>query len=242
VKANGFEDKITIIKGKMEDITLPVDKVDIIISEWMGYFLLYESMLDTVLFARDKYLKVGGLMLPDKVSLYLAAIEDYQYKTNKFSFWDNVYGLNMDCIKKAAISEPLVDVVSSQQIISSEKKILELDLYTITPADLNFSHKYSVIIERTDTIHALVAWFDAEFTKLKEPIKLTTSPYSKETHWRQVIFYLNEEINAKAGYELHGSIAVRKSKKEHRSLDIKISYHYSDPEYTTDFIQLYKLQ
>lgn len=40
----------------MEEVTLPVDKVDIIISEWMGYFLLYESMLDSVLFARDKYL------------------------------------------------------------------------------------------------------------------------------------------------------------------------------------------
>lgn len=47
---------ITLIKGKMEEVELPVDKVDIIISEWMGYFLLYESMLDTVLVARDKYL------------------------------------------------------------------------------------------------------------------------------------------------------------------------------------------
>ena len=33
-----------------------MDKVDVIISEWMGYFLFYESMLDTVLFARDKWL------------------------------------------------------------------------------------------------------------------------------------------------------------------------------------------
>lgn len=54
VKDNGFGDTIEIIRGKMEDITLPVDYVDIIISEWMGYFLLYESMLDTVLYARDK--------------------------------------------------------------------------------------------------------------------------------------------------------------------------------------------
>ena len=30
---------ITLIKGKMEDIQLPVEKVDIIVSEWMGYFL-----------------------------------------------------------------------------------------------------------------------------------------------------------------------------------------------------------
>jgi len=29
----------------------------------MGYFLLYEAMLDTVLFARDKWLVKDGLVL-----------------------------------------------------------------------------------------------------------------------------------------------------------------------------------
>lgn len=67
--------EIKLVKGKLEDVQLPVDSFDIIISEvrlsadcnylpadtaddiqWMGYFLLYESMLDTVLLARDKYL------------------------------------------------------------------------------------------------------------------------------------------------------------------------------------------
>merc|ERR1712228_702722 len=52
VKKNGFEDKVTLIRGKIEEITLPVPKVDIIMSEWMGYCLFYESMLDSVLFAR----------------------------------------------------------------------------------------------------------------------------------------------------------------------------------------------
>ena len=35
---------------------LPIRQVDIIVSEWMGYFLFYESMLETVLVARDKWL------------------------------------------------------------------------------------------------------------------------------------------------------------------------------------------
>ena len=35
-------------------------KVDVIVSEWMGYCLFYESMLDTVIFARDKWLVRGG--------------------------------------------------------------------------------------------------------------------------------------------------------------------------------------
>jgi protein arginine N-methyltransferase 1 len=57
--------------------------VDIIISEWMGYFLLYESMLDTVLLARDKYLKPDGLIFPDKAHIYMAGIEDGEYKEEK---------------------------------------------------------------------------------------------------------------------------------------------------------------
>lgn len=47
------------------------------------YYRLYESMLDTVLDARDKFLKPGGLILPDKVTLYMAAIEDAEYKDEK---------------------------------------------------------------------------------------------------------------------------------------------------------------
>lgn len=47
---------ITIFKGKVEETELPVEQVDIIISEWMGYCLFYESMLNTVIFARDKWL------------------------------------------------------------------------------------------------------------------------------------------------------------------------------------------
>ena len=35
VKDNGLEDKITLLQGKMEEVQLPVPKVDIIISEWM---------------------------------------------------------------------------------------------------------------------------------------------------------------------------------------------------------------
>ena len=61
VALNGMGDKITLLKGKMEEVTLPFPKVDIIVSEWMGYFLLYESMLDTVLWARDRYLVLPHL-------------------------------------------------------------------------------------------------------------------------------------------------------------------------------------
>jgi len=83
VAANGMSEKITLLQGKMEEVSLPYPKVDIIISEWMGYFLLYESMLDTVLYARDKYLAPKGLIFPDKATLFVAGIEDGSYKEEK---------------------------------------------------------------------------------------------------------------------------------------------------------------
>ena len=48
-----------------------VDEVDVIISEWMGYCLFFESMLSSVLFARDKYLAKGGVVLPDRTPLFI---------------------------------------------------------------------------------------------------------------------------------------------------------------------------
>lgn len=77
---------------------MPVDKVDIIISEWMGYFLIYESMFDSVIFARDKWLAKDGLVFPDKAKMYIAAIEDESYKKKKVDFWKNVYGVDMSCM------------------------------------------------------------------------------------------------------------------------------------------------
>jgi len=97
----------------MEEVVLPVEKVDIIISEWMGYFLLYESMLDCVLFARDKYLVPGGKILPDRCSMHVAGIEDAEYKQEKLTFWDKIYGFDMSCITPSVIVEPLVDTINS---------------------------------------------------------------------------------------------------------------------------------
>ena len=47
-----------------------------IVSEWMGYFLLFEGMLDSILAARDKYLAPGGRVLPSRCSIHLAAVSD----------------------------------------------------------------------------------------------------------------------------------------------------------------------
>lgn len=239
VKKNGMEDKITILKGKMEEVVVPVEKVDIIISEWMGYFLLYESMMDCVLWARDRYLAPGGKILPDKCQIYVAGIEDSDYKKSKIDFWRSVYGFNMDVLGNAAMKEPIVDSVNADPIFSDTSKILDLDLTKMDPSEVEFSNEYCLTFEEEDTCHALLAWFDCEFSRLTRPKTLSTSPYSNYTHWKQVVFYLEKDIKMERGDKLRGSIACKKSPANFRELDIKISYHHvpADGHEGVSFVQ-----
>lgn len=57
---------IRVVKGKIEEIQLPdgIEKVDIILAEWMGYCLFYDNMIQSVIYARDKFLvSLQGLFL-----------------------------------------------------------------------------------------------------------------------------------------------------------------------------------
>eukprot|EP00192_Tetraselmis_astigmatica_P010741 CAMPEP_0117677814 /NCGR_PEP_ID=MMETSP0804-20121206/16944_1 /TAXON_ID=1074897 /ORGANISM="Tetraselmis astigmatica, Strain CCMP880" /LENGTH=346 /DNA_ID=CAMNT_0005487119 /DNA_START=504 /DNA_END=1542 /DNA_ORIENTATION=- len=223
VKANDFQDQVTIIQGKLEEILLPVDKVDIIISEWMGYFLLYESMLDTVIFARDKWLAPGGLIFPDRATMSIMAIEDGEYKSEKIEFWDNVYGFDMSCIKKLAMEEPLVDGVNNDQLVTNVCTFSELNMNSMTKEDATFTAPFSVTVMRNDYIHALVAYFDIFFDACHKSTGFSTHPASRHTHWKQTVFYLDHSIPACEGEVLSGTISTKPNAKNPRDLDIEIT-------------------
>jgi len=226
VKDNHFDHVITLIKGKVEEVELPVPKVDIIISEWMGYFLLYESMLDTVLFARDKWLVPNGLIFPDKATLVLTAIEDGEYKEDKIHFWDNVYGFDMSCIRKVAMKEPLVDVVDHNMLVTNAVPILRVDISKVQKSDLTFIAPFKLTAARDDYIHAFVAYFDIEFSKCHKPVHFSTGPRSRYTHWKQTVFYLEDVLSIRQGEVITGSLSCKPNQKNKRDLDIVINYDF----------------
>lgn len=86
-----------------------INHVDVIISEWMGYALLYESMLDSVLVARDRFLKplpenydveigrVGregkpGVMVPSQTRMLLGLCTAQEVYKERVEFWSDIYG------------------------------------------------------------------------------------------------------------------------------------------------------
>ncbi|XP_055795734.1 protein arginine N-methyltransferase 8-like [Salvelinus fontinalis] len=219
IKSNHLDSVITIFRGKVEEVELPVEKVDIIISEWMGYCLFYESMLNTVIFARDKWLKPGGLMFPDRAALYVVAIEDRQYKDFKIHWWENVYGFDMTCIRNVALKEPLVDIVDPKHVVTNSCLIKEVDIYTVKTEDLSFTSAFCLQIQRNDYIHALVTYFNIEFTKCHKKTGFSTAPDAPFTHWKQTVFYLEDYLTVKRGEEIIGSINMKPNEKNIRDLD-----------------------
>lgn len=94
VEANGLSHIVEVIQSSAEDLQLPC-QVDIIISEWMGYILLRESMLDSVIRARNRWLKPGGAMFPSHATMYFSAISWEDDRESKISEHGRVKSVNM---------------------------------------------------------------------------------------------------------------------------------------------------
>ena len=104
VKLNDEEGVIEVIHGKAEEIELENNiKVDIIISEWMGFYLFHESMLDSVILARDKHLADDGVMLPSHARILAAPTSLNTWVDTQFSSWQEVYGFNMTPMAQRAV-------------------------------------------------------------------------------------------------------------------------------------------
>jgi len=182
VKANGFENVITVIQGKVEDITLPdgITHVDIIISEWMGYALLYESMLDSVLRARDRFLRhEGGVMAPSQCQMMLGLCEGSQIYKERIEFWNDVYGFDMSTMAHGVYDDAVVDVVGPETMVSKPHVIKDLHLGAITPRQLDFSSSFNLVstAERKTKVHAFILYFDTFFTVTGDPIPPDTTAH-----------------------------------------------------------------
>jgi protein arginine N-methyltransferase 3 len=243
IKDNGFEDKITLIKGKMETVELP-EKVDIIVSEWMGYCLLYEAMLPSVLVARDRWLKPGGLMVPSHCVIHLAPFSSQDFVDEHVNFWRDVYGFDM----RAMVENAYDDVIGNCPPLSSTKApgfpFFTLDLHTIKIDELVFKKEYEFkLTSDASNLDGFVVWFDTFFIPdrnytLPENARaetwkgpgnaFTTGPGGKETHWKSGVMLIDRKRHAitplPTGSRISGYIAYDIPKTAKRSLEIQMSW------------------
>jgi hypothetical protein len=100
---------------------IPQEKVDVIDSEWIGYFLLFERMLPSVLSVRDRYLSEKGIMIPARAKICIAgASEDI-----------NNYGISIRNQELPKHATPRIIFVDKKRLITTTATLIELDLMTI---------------------------------------------------------------------------------------------------------------
>ena len=241
VLKNGFQNQITILHGKVENIKLPdgIDKVDIIVSEWMGYALVYECMLETVLVARDQWLKPqGGVMFPNSATVHLGGLSDMAIWNDKVNYWENVYEYDMMCMQKDVLQEADVTIVNPKSIFTPMIPIWDLDIQTIKPSELDLVATFKLSVQKEGQLIGFVISFDCDFNEQCEvPIVLKTGPDSVPTHWKQTLVYLKIPSKMlKVNTIIEGIIEIKRNEKNPRFLDIKF-----DLEKSKDLLQVDKL-
>ena len=115
---------------------------------------------------------------------------------------------------------------SYQLVVTNSVPILNIDLQKCTEEDLSFASTFRLRAKRRDYIHSLVAYFECAFTMVHKPLGFSTSPFSKYTHWKQTIFYLNEPISICEDEEVIGTIVCRPNPKNKRDLDISLDINF----------------
>ncbi|KAJ2793955.1 hypothetical protein H4R21_005692, partial [Coemansia helicoidea] len=85
-------DRITAVNAKIEEPRLVAElpRVDAIVSEPIGVLLVHERMIESFIYARDKFLRPGGAMLPSSGTIHLAPLSDaelWNETITKARFW-----------------------------------------------------------------------------------------------------------------------------------------------------------
>mmetsp|Transcript_20474 Transcript_20474/g.82871 ORF Transcript_20474/g.82871 Transcript_20474/m.82871 type:complete len:289 (-) Transcript_20474:2660-3526(-) len=209
---------------KVEDLELD-EKVDVIVSEWMGFYLLHESMLDSVVLSRDKFLKPGGIMVPSQAKIFLSLVSVPNLYHERVSFWDNVCGYDMSSLKSMAIMKligsPTCDVVKPENLISDVAEYAAFDLTTVTSSELaHLERKIVFTVARDSSFHGICCFFDVGMGN-GDP--LSTSPHAPATHWKQSLFMLGGEYQVKASEKVEATVEMRRAADNPRQYAIAVS-------------------
>lgn len=187
-RTNSLDDRITYFRGRAEELELP-EQVDLIVSEWMGFFALAECMFASVLDARDKHLKPGGRMMPSHVRLVLAAIDDDAMHDDRgIGLWEKpVYGFDFRPMIEREVKDLITCAVDlrAESFLGPEATLVEIDCGTATTEDFFFEESVELKIDRDGTFHGVGGWFEVD---LAPGVVLTCTPREKSTHWRQSFF------------------------------------------------------
>eukprot|EP00897_Mesotaenium_endlicherianum_P007065 jgi/Mesen1/6387/ME000329S05556 len=252
VVSNNVGNIVEVIQGSVEDTDLP-EKVDVIISEWMGYFLVRESMFDSVIAARDRWLKPDGIMYPSHARMWLAPMRsnlneqkrhDFENSVRDWSAFeqDTKYHFQVDMSvltdayeteqRKFFLQTSMWDNLFPHQIVGQSALVKEMDCKTASVAEIECirSEFRMPMLPASSVVSGFAGWFDVQFKGSQEnpadsPVELTTAPSVEDTtHWGQQVFLLHPPVAVNPADTLCGTVNIARSKHNHRLMDVSFEH------------------
>ena len=192
---NGFA-SVQLHQCDAETLELPV-KADVIVSEWLGYFVYADGMYPAFAGLRDRILKPGGAAIPASVDVLLAPMDDRD--TRGHTYWNaRPYGFDFAPLMEEEYRFSQIRFVSPDALLAPSQVVDRIDCLVATQKDLCVERRASWRLDRNGTLNAMCGSFRAF---LAPEVVLDTAPGAPETHWQQHVFAIRP-IEVRAGDRL----------------------------------------
>jgi hypothetical protein len=193
-RANGFEHRVTFIKGHSLQIDLP-EKVDVVIADQIGRLGFEAGVLDYFRDARERFLKLTGQMIPRRIELIVAPVECPE-RWEHVDFWNNTAtGFDLSPARRWAVNTGYPVTYSPDDLLGTPAVGASLDFSSAAAEP--FKLEANVTVERAGTLHGIGGWFRAQ---LSERASMTNSPLAAERiNRRNVFFPIDRPVCVAAG-------------------------------------------
>jgi predicted RNA methylase len=195
VKSNGFADRVTCLQGTIEEVKLP-EKVDVIVSVFTGNFLLEEDLLPSLFYARDHYLKPGGVLLPQAGIMQAVPVCAPEVYEKDLEVWSKPHmGIDHSVARKYASQSVLYyrQDLDKARYLAEPLELFALDFHQDTSTNCQISVDYT--ITESGLCHGWIGWFKMQLGDNW----LSTAPHEPQLHWAQAFLPLDPPISLTAG-------------------------------------------
>lgn len=170
-KNNGYGDRIIFIQDVSTKVKIP-ELADVIVSDIRGILPLFQQHISSIVDARNRLLAAGGILIPQRDTLWAAVVEVPHLYSRIVDVWDrNIYNLNMTAAREIVINNLSKGWVSPAQLLTTPQSWAILDYPTIESPDISAELSWSVA--RSGTGYGVSIWFDAI---LAEGVSFSTAP------------------------------------------------------------------
>jgi hypothetical protein len=194
-QAHGWGARVTCLPGRIEEVELP-ERVDVIVSVFTGNFLLEEDLLPSLFYARDKYLKPGGALLPSRAVMEAVPVSAPELHQREVAAWSEPHaGLDFSAARSYAANAVCYDKerLAQARYLAAPAPLLELDFYAAT--DPSCHSETVCVINEAGLCHGWAGWFRMELGGEW----LSTAPHAAPLHWSPAFLPLDPPLPVAAG-------------------------------------------